>query len=317
MASAGRRSDGPGDPAARTRHVGSMTPRTNGQARFLCALGGHSDELFVLREAARSGESMPASARSVAGGCAHNVAAGLAALGHRVAHAGIRGRDPAGATVARSLAERGVADLALERPDLATGRYVAMLEPDGTLALAAAAMDAYDHAIDLADHAPFRAEAEEADAIVLDANGSAEAVHALARRRGSRTRLVLLATSARKVPSIASLVTEADLVLANAAEWRRLLDLSIAPPALALVTAGAEGAVAYRDGRRIAARTAPIVDLADVIGAGDAFGAGALSAWIAGERAEAVLDSGLECAARCVAADGPLGWLDREGEDAA
>ena len=292
-----------------------MSSQPNASARILCTLGGHSDERFVLRERARPGESMPASmparAHGEVGGCAHNIAAALAALGHPTTHAGIRGDDPTGDAVAGSLAARGVADAALVIEGIATGRYAALVEPDGTLALAAAAMDAYDRADELADHAPFRAVATRADALVLDANGPAEAIGRLAAARGPDTRLVLLATSAGKASALRNVVSDADLLYANAGEWDVLAPVWSAPPALAFVTRGADGAVALRHGEVIAERPAPAAAIVDVIGAGDAFAAGSLSAWLGGSGIDAALERGLAAAGRCVAAPGALGWLDR------
>ena len=285
----------------------------NNLPSILCAVGGHSDELFVLRETARSGESMPARASVAAGGCAHNVAAGLAALGHPVAHAGLRGRDAAGEVVARSLAARNVSDASLVRDDLQTGRYVAMIEPDGALALAAAAMDAYAHAGELAKHPPFRAAAASADALVLDANGSPADGQALAACRGAQTRLVLLATSAAKAGAIAPLLDEADVLFTNEGEWARLAALWDRPPALAFVTRGERGASVFVDGRERGARAAVPVRVADVIGAGDAFATGALSALLENAPIGACVERGLALAARCVAAPGPLGWVDAGG----
>ena len=264
----------------------------------------------MLRETARAGTSVPARATTSAGGCALNLAAGLAALGQSVAHTGIRGRDAAGRTVADALRHHAVTDLALVRDDLSTGRYAAIIEPDGGLALAAAAMDAYAHAAELERHAPFREAASRADALVLDANGPPGAVRALARCRGPSTRLVLLATSAPKAPAIVPLMDEVDLLFSNADEWGQLATRWSRPPALAFVTRGPEGAAAFRDGSEVAARSAHGARVADVIGAGDAFAAGALAAWLDGAPDADALDRGLATAARCIARPGPLGWLE-------
>lgn len=282
--------------------------------QIVCAVGGHADELFRLRAPAVAGQSVPSDVATSAGGCALNVAAALAGLGARATHAGLRGDDAAGALVAGTLAAHGVTDAALVVPGEATGRYAAMVEPDGTLALAAAAMGIYDHTARLADHAPFREAARDADALLLDANGPSGAAEVLAACLdgagsdvpGGRT-LALLATSTRKAPVLAALVARADVVFANEAEWAVTPGPDRVP--LAFVTRGADGARALRCGETVAEAAPPSGPLVDVVGGGDAFAAGALLAHLEGAEPYEALARGLSCAARCVACEGALGWL--------
>ena len=273
----------------------------------LCAVGGHGDELFVLRSRSRRGHSVPAAVRASAGGCALNVAAGLAALGAGVTHAGLRGDDAAGSMVAAALRRHGVADAALIVPGAATGRYAAMVEPDGTLALAAAAMDVYAAMPRLAAHAPFREALKGADALVLDANGPPGAAEELAALRDGAA-LALLATSPRKARTLAGLMTRATIVFANEQEWAGLGNVAERVP-LAFVTMGARGARALVHGREAANAAPPPGALLDVVGGGDAFAAGALLAHLTGASPAGALERGLDCAARCVAREGALGWL--------
>lgn len=283
---------------------------------IVCAVGGHADELYRLRVASRPGQSVPARWSGSAGGCALNLACAVAALGARATHAGLRGDDAGGAAVAGTLARHGVGDAALVPPDVATGRYAAMVEPGGTLALAAAAMDAYARMAELERHEPFREALAGADALVLDANGPPGAAERLAALRGTgsskRTRLILLATSPRKAPVLAPLLGEADVLHANEEEWDVL---GAAAPgaretvALAFVTRGAHGARVVAQGETLARAAPPPGPLVDVVGGGDAFAAGALHAWLAGAEPAEALERGLALAARCVAREGALGWL--------
>ena len=276
---------------------------------ILCAVGGHVDELFAFRVPSGPGQSVPAAVTASVGGCALNVAAGLAGLGARATHAGLRGDDDANALVAATLARHGIEDAALVLPGGATSRYAAMVEPDGTLALAAAAMDIYARAITLADHEPFRHALAEADALLLDANGPPGAAEALAAER--RGTLALLATSPRKAPVLAALIPDADVVFANEEEWRVLAEVRDSAR-LAFVTHGAAGARAFRHGREVASAAPPPGPLVDVVGGGDAFAAGALHAHLTGSGPDEALARGLACAARAVAHEGALGWLDAE-----
>ena len=288
-----------------------MRDGMNASPRVMCAVGGHLDDVFALRAPSAPGQSVPSTLRGSAGGCALNVAAGIAAAGGRATHAGVRGDDPAGAVVAATLRRHRVADAALVAPDVVTGRYAAMVEPDGTLALAAAAMDAYARMADLADHAPFRDALPGADALVLDANGPPGAAETLADMRGDAA-LALLATSPRKMRVLAGLMPRATIVFANAEEWAGLTDLAPSIP-LALVTRGAGGAMAVAHGSVVAEASPPPGPLADVVGGGDAFAAGALLAHLRGASPGEALARGLDCAARCVAQPGALGWLADDG----
>lgn len=289
--------------------------RARSRPHVVCAVGGHADDLFRLRAPAVTGQSVPSDVATSAGGCALNVAAGLAGLGARVTHAGLRGDDAAGELVAAALAAHGVVDAALVVPGKATGRYAAMVEPNGTLALAAAAMGIYDHAARLADHAPFGEAARDADALLLDANGPPGAAEVMAARLNApgrtapdRGTLALLATSTRKAPVLAALVARADVVFANEAEWAVLPDPASVP--LAFVTRGADGAWALRRGETVAEAAPPPGPLVDVVGGGDAFAAGALLAHLEGAEPGDALARGLACAARSVAHEGALGWLE-------
>ena len=288
--------------------------------KVLCAVGVHIDEVLRLNVAARPGESIPAVRETGVGGCAFNVAAALSAAGHAVSHAGLRGSFDEGLaahendvrTVGAALEAHGVEEIVGRVPlsdeaHTGVGRYVAMLNPDGTLALAAAAMEAYAEAGRLAAHPPYREAAETADLLVLDANASAEHCQALAEARGTDTRLALLATSAGKAPNLASLVREADIVFANEAEWSALGAPSVK---LAFVTRGQGGASVIENGRETASLPSRARRVASVIGAGDAFAAGTLDAWLRGAEPVVAMDRGLECAALCVERPDALSWLD-------
>lgn len=82
---------------------------------------------------------------------------------------------------------------------------------------------------------------------------------------------------------IAALVGAVDVFLPNAAEAARLDQMGLTERlgALTVIKRGDRGAVAIKDGARVAAPTHPVRAL-DTTGAGDAFNAGFLSAWLNG-----------------------------------
>lgn len=277
----------------------------------LCGVGAHVDSVFRLHERARPDLSVPSTRSVMAGGCALNVACALASFGNTVFHAGIRGRDSDASTVANALSQHGVTDLGLVLPNAQTGHYAALLEPDGSLALATAAMEAYDLADQLVEDPEVQSVAASADAIVVDANAPVEAIASLARLRGTKTKLVLLATSTDKAQKLGGIGPEADLVFANASEWDVLWDWH-AEIERAFVTQGEHGVAIYERGRRIDQLPTDPVPVVDVVGAGDAFCAGALNAWLNGARLEIAARRAVASAARCLSHAGALGWIEAE-----
>ncbi len=115
-------------------------------------------------------------------------------------------------------------------------------------------------------------------------------------------------------PRAGELIRSVDLFLPNQAEISALAgiaetdhaqaaaDLAQAGPCVA-VKCGGDGAVAFADG--VAAQVpAPKVEVVDTTGAGDAFNAGFLDAWLAGQGLAACLGRGVGCGSRAVTHSG-------------
>ena len=271
-------------------------------------VGAHVDSVFRLKADARFGHSVPSSRTVGIGGCAFNVAAGLSALGYGTAHAGVRGVDADGDSVSRALLTHGVSDLGLTLRDVPTGCYTALLEPDGSVALATAAMEAYGAAERLLAEASFLEAAASARMLVVDANAHPDTITALAAARGQSTRLALLATSTNKARRLAPVLEQADLLFANADEWRELRPFHTRIRQ-AFVTSGAKGAVAYEFGDIVGKCAAERVAVEDVVGAGDAFSVAVIDGWLRGQSTDDILAGGVRLASRCVGHTGALGWV--------
>jgi sugar/nucleoside kinase (ribokinase family) len=101
-----------------------------------------------------------------------------------------------------------------------------------------------------------------------------------------------------------------DVMLPNRAEAAQLdlLDRPLAP--LTVVTAGAQSTVALDDDDRV---VVPVAGrpASDTTGAGDAFDAGFLIPWIAGESVEQAITDGHAAAARVIDLPGADAWDDR------
>lgn len=116
---------------------------------------------------------------------------------------------------------------------------------------------------------------------------------AAARAAGMTISLDCSWDDALEVQAIRALEGAVDVFLPNEAEAEQLAQIG-APLALGRVTVikqGAEGATALQGRTRIQARTTPVTAV-DTTGAGDAFNAGFLSAWLGGAPVEACLEAG-------------------------
>lgn len=102
-------------------------------------------------------------------------------------------------------------------------------------------------------------------------------------------------------PEIASLVSQVDVFLPNEVEMQRLqsngVDANCAP--MTIVKQGADGATAHVAGRQLHA-AAKACEVVDTIGAGDAFNAGFLCAWLQRKPLSYCLAVGNACGALAV-----------------
>jgi sugar/nucleoside kinase (ribokinase family) len=271
-----------------------------------------TDIVAVYSGQLAAGSDTPARIRVRSGGSAANTAAWLARLGVPATLVGVVGADEAGDTLVAELARAGVrcaVRRATQAPTgavivLATGDERTMLCDRGANALLVAAdlADAFDGAAHLHLHL--------SGYTMLDA-GTAEVgrfalAHALAR--GATTSVdAASAAPLRRLggATFRSWIHGVDLLLANADEAATLLDDDDHSPAAeratrltgvarrVVVKLGAAGAVwAEPDGTLIEAPAEPAVAV-DPTGAGDAFAAGLLAAWLGGAPAADALRAGV------------------------
>ena len=99
----------------------------------------------------------------------------------------------------------------------------------------------------------------------------------------------------------AGLIAAVDVFLPNAAEAAQLADIGLAQPfaPLTVIKDGARGARALQAGREVTAPAKALTPV-DTIGAGDAFNAGFLDAWLCGQDTRACLEAGNRAGARAV-----------------
>ena len=263
----------------------------------------HSGQLAV-------GSDTPARIRVTGGGSAANTAAWLATAGVSVTLVAVVGDDAAGTDRVAELTAAGVRCAVRRAPSAATGAVVVLsgggdrtmladrganllLEPsDVDTALA----DGFVH-LHLSGYA------------LLDAASRAAGLRALAAPGVTTSVDAASAVPLRGLPFL-DWVRRVDLLLANVDEAAVLLGGSAPPADLArglaaagvahaVVKCGADGAL-WAVGGDVVWAPAVATEVVDPTGAGDAFAAGLLAAWLAGAPREAALAAGAALGARAV-----------------
>jgi ribokinase len=262
------------------------------------------------------GSDTPASVAHRPGGAGANVAAWLAVCGVPVTLVARAGDDEAGRSALERLRGHGVdvAHVALD-PGRATGTCVVLVGPDGERSMlpdagANAALSPADVA-----RAPLHAGTHlhlVGYTLLRDGPPREAALEALRRARASGMTISLDPSSAAPIERFGAarfleLAAHPDLLLPNRDEAVALTG-SADPRALVaharevVVTLGAEGA-RWTDGRVVLDAPAAVADgaaVGDTTGAGDAFAAGFLAAWLDGAPPGGALEAGNALAARAL-----------------
>lgn len=265
------------------------------------------------------GTDTAASITTTGGGSAANTAAWLAAAGAQVWLAAAAGTDGAGALRLAELRALGVHCTVPPKAGAGTGSVVVLSTGDDRTMIADRGANLLLHPSDI-DEAWRQAPAathlhlsgyalfgDDSDGGSGDGVPRAAGRHALARAADRGATISVDAGSAgplRRVGAAAfrSWVRPADLLLANAAEAAVLAGRGGPPAELArrlaetvpnaVVKCAAAGAVwATRDG--VTSSAAAPVRVVDPTGAGDAFAAGLLASWLAGDPPPAALAAGV------------------------
>lgn len=250
-------------------------------SRVICIGGAAVDRKYRALSSLRSATSNPVASERSFGGVARNVAENMARLGAQVSLISILGYDENGREMLDDLKRLGIDTRHMSSSEThSTAEYVAVLQPDGELAMGLADMAIFD------EFGPALLQRMESDFgsgwIFADCNLPAGTMHYLVdlSRRKALT-LAIDAVSTPKVMRLAADLSGIGLLFLNLDEARALLDQSDASPEVAaaallergaeriVLTLGDKGLVAA-DGagiRRIGSLSAQIVD---ATGAGDA-----------------------------------------------
>ena len=257
-----------------------------------------------------SGDDTPARITSHAGGAGANTAAGLARLDVPVELIARVGDDEAGRAAATELTALGVTCRFTVDPVRPTGRVIVLVGPDGERTMVSdRGANAGLRPADLTPAAG-PGHLHLSGYVLLDASSRPAGVAALAaaRQAGLTTSVDPQAANLIADPAgFVELVRGVDLLLPNTAELAALTgsaELSSARLLLdavgaVAVTAGAGGATWIGPGVWESVPALP-ADCLDSTGAGDAFNAGLLAAWLAGAPPRQALLAGARAGALAV-----------------
>ena len=264
-------------------------------ARIVVVGGAHVDRRGRIFGDTRPGSSNPGAWFEEAGGGGFNAARALSLLGHDVTMVSVAGGDSGASLVEAAAARTGVTLNGFTFLDRQTPSYTAILEADGNLVIALADMALYDLMTARRLKVNWlRDTLANADFLLCDANLPAETIEMLsadARARSIPTAAIGISPAkiVRLVPSLIAL----DFVFMNEAEARTLAGPEVEaqdwPRRLAerglkggAITRGMKQAILWRNGAAVALAPPEIETIGDVTGAGDAFAAGAIDAFLAG-----------------------------------
>ena len=274
-----------------------------------------TDVVVVLSGAPAPGSDRPAAIRTGGGGAGANVAVHLARLGMPTLLAGCIGEDAAGGALLAELRTAGVRTALRVAPGTPTATIVSLVEPGGQRSMLA------DRGANLAllptdlPALPRGGHLHLSGYTLFDAAPRAAGMAALAAAVavGCTISVDPASTGPLAAYGVDRWLTDTaatTVLLPNADEARLLTgcaDVEAAARALATrhpvvaVSLGAEGAL-WAAGAHVVHRPAHPTTVVDTTGAGDAFAAGLLSAWLTHRDVDpaAALDAGLALAADIV-----------------
>lgn len=261
--------------------------------RIVVVGGAHVDRRGRIFAQTRPGASNPGAWFEEAGGGGFNAARALSLLGHGVTMISVSGGDSGAALVEAAAARTGVTLAGFTFLDRQTPSYTAILEADGNLVIALADMALYDLMTPRRLKVNWlRDTLENADFILCDANLPGETIAMLAADAKARSiPIAAIGISPAKIVRLTPSLPALDFVFMNEAEARTLVgqqaeahDWPQCLRALGLkggsITRGMKPAIAWCDGESVHLAPPAVETIGDVTGAGDAFAAGSIDAYL-------------------------------------
>lgn len=197
--------------------------------------------------------------RQQPGGKGANQAVAAARLAGASRMVGAVGQDEAGRTLLHAMARAGVDVADVAQVDGATGTALVLVDSDGENQIVVCPGANGQVSVDDVSFA-------EDEAVLCQLEVDQDVVLETARR----TRGFFALNAAPAAPLLPELLERCDLVIVNETEYELIPELRNAP--LVAVTYGGEGSAIFKNGERVAeAPAVAVTDIANTIGAGDAF----------------------------------------------
>ncbi len=268
---------------------------TTSDQKILLGIGGaHIDRRGQVAVDFVPGASNPGSMREDVGGGTFNALRNAVRRGVTGWMMSVRGGDGAGETVARAIHAAGIRDLSVTFLDRSTPSYTALLDRKGDVIAALADMGLYDLAFGKQlRRASVRAALAESDAVLCDANLSADALARLPALAAGKP-VFAIAISPAKAVRLTKILPDLACLFLNTREAGALTGLPASAPGLdmlaalrrlglkrAVLSSGANPVLVLDGPRSFAIAPPGPRKIADVTGAGDA---------LAGATAAALLD---------------------------
>lgn len=297
------------------------------QPRIVCIGGANIDTKAKSLQPIRFQESNPVTVKRTSGGVARNIAENVAQLGAATSLLTIVGDDPDGKLLLDDCKRCGIdVGLSIVMPGEATGTYTAVLDHAGEMVVALAGMHIFDR-FTIGMLASRWSAVAAADWVMADTNITEEALRYVIERCGQdQLPLCINPVSAVKVRKLPQQLAGVTLIVANRNEAEVLTGVGIsgtedayracerllrAGVKQAVITMGQEGAV-WSSGEGSGHHLPPIVQVADVTGAGDALMAGVLCGLLQHEPLETACRWGMSAAALTIQSDRTVAKLSAE-----
>lgn len=269
----------------------------NSPNEVICLGAANIDVSCALAATATNGTSNPARITQSIGGAALNTARILSENGCNTRFIGLVGNDEDAHQVASALQEANVEDGLVSLPGCSTGKYISLLEPNGSLKIACNDMNIHQKfSNDLLEKQFAKLSLGNYSALFCDANIPEKALKRAFQIMPDTLKCATTVSTAKAKKVNASLEL-IDVLFTNKAEAAALLGLSkddVSTSILAerlantqvksgVISDGSNPLCYWDSDGAQTIEISPISEIVDVIGAGDALAAGTIAALIIGE----------------------------------